>query len=265
MLIDSHCHLDCLDLSQDSQDLAPALQRAKEAGVSHFLCVCITQTKFEAMKAAVNAYPNVCLSVGTHPNEVIEQEPTVDEMVELAKLPRVVAIGETGLDYYRTQGDISWQQERFRNHIRAAKQTQKPLIVHTRDAREDTVRLLKEEQASEIGGVLHCFTESWEMAKQALDLNFYISFSGIITFQNAKELREVVKQVPLTRMLIETDAPYLAPVPYRGKPNEPAWVRFVAEKIAEIKNEPLETVAEQTTQNFFNLFQEARKLWTTSR
>lgn len=257
ILVDSHCHLDCLDLSKDNQDLSRVITRAKEAGVDYFLCVCITQGDFEKMQTAVKGIPNVFLSVGTHPNEILDNEPTIDEMVTLAKQPNVVAIGETGLDYYRTQGDISWQQQRFRNHIAVAKATKKPLIVHSRDAREDTIRILKEENAQEVGGVLHCFTENWEMASEAINLNFYISFSGIVTFQNAKELREVALRVPLDRILIETDSPYLAPVPYRGKPNEPAFVRLVAEKIAEIRNESVDKIAQSTTRNFFNLFKEA--------
>ncbi len=253
MLIDSHCHLDCLTLSTENT-LSDVLQRGKEVGVNYFLCVCITLSEFEAMRQKVAEFSNVFLSVGTHPNEELIKEPSLDELLEIAQLPNVIAIGETGLDYYRTQGEVSWQQERFRTHIAAAKKSNKPLIVHTRQAREDTLRILIEESASDVGGVLHCFTENWEMAKKALDLGFYISFSGIITFPNAKELREVVKLVPLDRILIETDAPYLAPVPHRGKSNEPAYVRFVAEKIAEIKGQPLEEIAASTTQNFFKLF-----------
>jgi TatD DNase family protein len=257
-LVDSHCHLDCLDLSKDDNDLSKALDRAKALGVTHFLCVCITPLQFEKMRAIVADYPNVFLSVGTHPNEILENELTIDEMFQLADTSKVVAIGETGLDYYRTTGELSWQQKRFRDHIHVAKACKKPLIVHSRAAKEDTIKILSQENAKEVGGVLHCFTESWEMAKKAFDLNFYISFSGIITFQNAKELQEVVKLAPLDRILIETDSPYLAPVPYRGKPNEPAYVRYVAEKIAEIKGESLEKIARSTTDNFFNLFISAR-------
>ncbi|MBA2654851.1 MAG: TatD family hydrolase [Gammaproteobacteria bacterium] len=258
-LVDSHCHLDCLDLSNDDDNLAPVLERANSLGVEHFLCVCITQNDFEKMRDKVKNFPNVYLSIGTHPNEVVTHEPTVEEMIGLAQLPGVIAIGETGLDYFRTAENTEWQLTRFRNHIQVAKETKKPLIVHSRAAREDTLRIIREEQASDIGGVLHCFTENWEMAKQAIDLNFYISFSGIITFQNAKELCDVVKQVPLDRLLIETDSPYLAPVPFRGKSNEPGYVRYVAEKIAEIKNESLETIAAITSANFFKLFAEAHQ------
>lgn len=252
-LVDSHCHLDCL-VFKEGEGITDALQRAKENGVDHFLCVCITQAEFPTMLSSVKEFPNVWVSVGTHPNEQVDSEPTIEEMLNLARDPKVVAIGETGLDYYRTEGDVEWQKERFRNHIHVAKKTNKPLIIHSRQARADTIDIMKEENAKEIGGVMHCFTETLEMAKQAMDLNFYISFSGIITFGNAKELREVVAEVPLERMLIETDAPYLAPVPFRGKSNEPAYVHYVAEQVAAIKNVPFETVAEQTTKNFFDLF-----------
>lgn len=257
ILVDSHCHLDCLE---NSDDVAKVLQRAEQRNVHYFLCVCITQSDFKKMYDHTVRYPNVYFSIGTHPNEILATEPSMAEMTVLANSPKVVAIGETGLDYFRTKGDTTWQQNRFRCHIQVAKETKKPLIVHSRQAREDTIRILIEENARDIGGVLHCFTENWEMARTAIDLNFYISFSGIITFPNAEPLREVVKQVPLDRMLIETDSPYLAPVPFRGKQNEPAYVRHVAEKIAEIKKESLETIAQHTTQNFFNLFSQARML-----
>jgi TatD DNase family protein len=260
MLVDSHCHLDCLNFTENSRDLSTAIEKAQQVGVGHFLCVCITQQDFQKMLATVEPYPNVSVSVGTHPNEILEDEPTIESIIELASYSRVVAIGETGLDYYRTKGDIGWQQSRFRHHIQAAKATNKPLIVHSRQARTDTIDILKEEQAEQIGGVLHCFTENWEMAQQAIAMNFYISFSGIITFQNAVELQEVVKQVPLDKILIETDSPYLAPTPFRGKSNEPAYVRYVAEKVAELKGETLEVVAQQTTDNFFKLFTRARML-----
>lgn len=257
MLVDSHCHLDCLDLTKDNNDIGVALKRAKQVGVEHFLCVCITQQEFPTMLEKVQNFPNVYVSVGTHPNEETAEEPTVEQIVKLAQHPLVVAIGETGLDYFRSTGDLTWQQQRFRNHIQAAKQVKKPLIVHSRQARADTITILKEENAQEIGGVMHCFTEDWDMAKKALDLNFYISFSGIITFSNAKELQEVVQEVPLEKMLIETDSPYLAPVPFRGKSNEPAYVRYVAKKIAELKGVTFERVAEVTTRNFFDLFKRA--------
>jgi TatD DNase family protein len=256
-LVDSHCHLHCLALAAGGDNLAEVLDRAEEADVNYFLCVCIAQHDFIKMRDKVRGYKNIYLSVGTHPNEIMDEEPTVEQIIHLSKEDNVVAIGETGLDYYRTQAATSWQQLRFRRHIIAARETQNPLIVHTRDARENTLTILEEENAREVGGVLHCFTENLAMAKRAIDLNFYISFSGIITFKNTQELQEVAKYVPLDRMLIETDSPYLAPVPFRGKPNEPAYVRYVAEKIAEIKKEPLEKIADCTTQNFFNLFTKA--------
>lgn len=253
MLVDSHCHLDCL--SQEQGSIAEVLTRAKQEGVGHFLCVGITQATFPAMLAAIEEFPNVFASVGTHPNEPAQQEPSVDEMINFAKHSKVVAIGETGLDYYRLDDQSPTQQQmRFRNHIKAAHAVNKPLIIHSRQAREDTIQILKEENAQAVRGVMHCFTENWEMAQQAIALDFYISFSGIITFKNAQDIRDVVEQVPLERLLIETDAPYLAPVPYRGKSNEPAYVRYVAEKVAEIKQLSYEAVAKQTTQNFFDLF-----------
>ena len=254
MLIDSHCHLDQLDLTPHNGKLDKALANAKTHGVGHFLCVCIDLEHFPDVLKIAEQYDNVYASVGLHPNEKVNAEPTVAELIKLAQHPKVIAIGETGLDYYRTEGDVSWQQERFRHHIQAALEVKKPLIVHSRQAREDTIRILKEEGADKIGGVMHCFTENWEMAQQAIALNFYISFSGIVTFKNAHELQEVAKQVPLNKMLVETDSPYLAPNPYRGKPNEPAYVRYVAEYIAELRQLNFAAVAEQTTKNFKELF-----------
>lgn len=254
MLIDSHCHLDQLDLTPYDGKLDKALANAKTHGVGHFLCVCIDLEHFPDVLKIAEQYDNVYASVGLHPNEKVNAEPTVTELIKLAQHPKVIAIGETGLDYYRSEGDVSWQQQRFRYHIQAALQVKKPLIVHSRQAREDTIRILREEGADKIGGVMHCFTEDWEMAKQAIALNFYISFSGIVTFKNARELQEVARQVPLNKMLIETDSPYLAPNPFRGKPNEPAYVRYVAEYIAELRQLNFSVVAEQTTKNFFELF-----------
>lgn len=259
ILVDSHCHLDCLDLSHYKNDLTLALNNANAQEVNYFLCVCITLDQFDAMQNKVKGYRNVFTTVGTHPNEVVKDEVSVEALCQKAADSKVVGIGETGLDYFRSEGDLDWQRTRFRTHIRAAKELQLPLIIHSRLAPEDTIRIMQEERADTVGGVMHCFTETWEMAKQAMDLNFLISFSGIITFQNASELREVVQKIPLDHMLIETDSPYLAPVPYRGKTNEPAYVRFVAEKIAALKNETLETVAEKTSHNFFNLFKKAVK------
>ena len=257
-LVDSHCHLDRLDLAPFNGQLAKALQAAAEQGVGHMLCVCIDLEHFQDVLQPAREFDFVSASVGVHPNETEGHEPTVDELVKLADDDQVVAIGETGLDYFRSEGDLEWQRERFRTHIAAAKQCGKPLIIHMRDAAEDTLRILKEEKADEIGGVMHCFTESRETAKQALDLNFMISFSGIVTFNSAQELKEVAKIVPADRMLVETDSPYLAPVPYRGKSNQPAYVRQVAEHLAELRQSSLEEIAEQTTSNYFSLFGRGR-------
>jgi len=258
-LVDSHCHLDQLDLTPYHGDLQNALQFAKDQGVGHFLCVSVTLTDFPNMLKIVKTYPHISASVGLHPNEEVSKEPTSDELVRLGKDEKIVAIGETGLDYYRSHGDLDWQRSRFREHIRAAKNLHKPLIVHSRQAREDTLKILKEEDASSIGGVMHCFTEDYAMAKAAMDLNFYISFSGIVTFNNAKPLQSVAREVPLDRMLIETDSPFLAPIPFRGKSNQPAYVRHVAEFIAQLKEVPMETFAEKTTENFFSCFGEAKR------
>jgi TatD DNase family protein len=221
------------------------------------LCVSVTLETFPEIRALAHGHPHVFASAGVHPNETEGREPTVDDLVGLAKDERVVAIGETGLDYYRSHGEMAWQQERFRRHIRAAIQSGKPLIIHTREAADDTLRIMREERAADIGGVMHCFTESWEVARAALDLNFHISFSGIITFRNAEALREVARQVPEDRLLIETDAPYLAPVPFRGKTNEPAFVRHVAECVANVRQSDMDSIADVTTRNFFSLFRHA--------
>jgi len=258
MLVDSHCHLDRLDLTQYNGSLTQALNDAHTHAVDYILCVCIDLAHFSDVLKIAEQYTHVFASAGVHPTEIIPQEPTLDELIKLGKHPRVIAFGETGLDYYRDDSNKLIQQERFRKHIQAGKATGKPVIVHTRQAQDDTINILKAEAADTIGGVLHCFTETWEMAQKAIDLNFYISFSGIVTFQNAKELKEIAKRVPLDRMLIETDAPYLAPVPFRGKPNQPAYVRYVAEYIAALRGISLQELADQTTQNFFNLFKQAR-------
>lgn len=257
-LVDSHCHLDRLDLTPFDGQLDRALQAAAEQGVGHMLCVCIDLEHFEDVLQPAKQHDNVSASVGVHPNEADGREPTVDELVGLAQDEQVVAIGETGLDYFRSEGDLEWQRDRFRTHIAAARQTGKPLIIHMRDAAEDTLRILKEEKADEIGGVMHCFTENREVARAALDLNFMISFSGIVTFNSAKELKQVAKMVPADRMLVETDSPYLAPVPYRGKSNQPAYVRQVAEHVAELRQTTLEEIAQATTQNYFSLFGKGR-------
>lgn len=251
MLVDSHCHLDFPELSDRLPELFGVM---RENGVAKALCVSVTLEDFPRVLALAERHEQFHASVGVHPDYPDLREPSVAELVELAQHPKVVAIGETGLDYYRLTGDLEWQRERFRVHIRAAREAAKPLIIHTRSAAEDTLRLMREEGAGAAGGVMHCFTESWEVARAALDLGFYISFSGIVTFKNAKELKEVARRVPLERMLVETDSPYLAPVPYRGKTNQPGWVRHVAEEIARLQQREFSEVAARTTENFFKLF-----------
>ena len=257
MLVDSHCHLDRVDLAPYGGDFSKLMDVTRAAGVSHMLCVSIDLESYPAMLALVEAYPDISVSAGVHPNDHDRREPSVDELVELAAHPKNVAIGETGLDYFRTEGDLDWQRDRFRTHIRAARETAKPLIIHTRDAREDTIAILREEQAQTVGGVMHCFTETWEMARAALDMNFYISFSGIVTFRNAEQLRDVAARVPDERILIETDSPYLAPVPFRGKPNEPRYVVQVAETIAKLRGISTTELAQLSQQNFYRLFSTA--------
>lgn len=257
MLIDSHCHLDRLDLTPYGGDFMALMQASRVAGVGHILCVSIDLESYPAMLALVESYPDISVSVGVHPNDHDRREPDVDELVALAAHPKNVAIGETGLDYFRSEGALDWQQQRFRTHVRAARLAAKPLIVHTRDARADTLRILREEDARDVGGVMHCFTENWDMASAALDLGFYISFSGIITFRNAAELRDVAAKVPLDRLLIETDAPYLTPVPHRGKPNEPRHVAHVAAMVAELHGLSIDELAVATSANFYHLFSAA--------
>jgi TatD DNase family protein len=228
-------------------------------GVTHALTISTTLATFPAVREVAAALANVWCSAGVHPDERRdEREVTAAELVRMAQDPKVVAIGETGLDYFRVEGETDWQRERFRAHIRAAREARKPLVIHTRAAAEDTLRIMREEHAEEAGGVMHCFTETWEVAQAAMDLGFLISFSGIVTFKNAKPLREVAVRVPLDRMLVETDSPYLAPVPHRGKPNEPAWVLHVAEEVARLRGIALADVARATTANFFRLFRDAR-------
>jgi TatD DNase family protein len=254
MLVDSHCHLDLLDLPSFPGGLAGVLDTAHALGVTRFLCVCINLEHYPRMRSLVEPCPEVSVSVGVHPNERGGHEPSSGELVALAAHPGVVAIGETGLDYFRSEGDLNWQRERFRTHIRAAREAGKPLIVHSRDAADDTLAILREEGAEAAGGVMHCFTGDWQMARRAMDLNFHISFSGIVTFKSAHALRDVARRMPRERMLVETDCPYLAPVPHRGKPNQPAYVRHVAEHIAELRGESFEQIAAATTHNFLTLF-----------
>ena len=256
LLVDSHCHLDRLDLTAwPNEGLDGALREAAEAGVGHMLCVCIDLENFSSVHALAQRHANVYASVGVHPNHNEGEEPTVERLLELADDPQVIAIGETGLDYFRTQHcDSDWQRERFARHIAAARACGKPLIIHMRDATDDTLGMLQSEGAREVGGIMHCFAEDQETARRALDLGFHISFSGIVTFASAESLREAARYVPADRLLVETDAPYLAPMPHRGKPNQPAWTRFVAEKIAEVRGERYAEIAQTTTDNFFRLF-----------
>ena len=260
MFTDSHCHLSFPALIEQLPQIRQAMH---EAQVDRALCICTTLEEFEDVHALATTYDNFWSSVGVHPDNEGVTEPSVADLVRRSALPKVVGIGETGLDYFRlgerTVADMEWQRERFRVHIRAARQVGKPLIIHTRSASDDTLAILREEgegadSVDRAGGVFHCFTESQAVARSALDLGFYISFSGILTFKTAADLREVAQFVPLDRMLIETDSPYLAPMPYRGKTNNPSYVPYVAKLIAELKNESLETVATATSRNFEQLF-----------
>lgn len=254
MLVDSHCHLNMLNLDAYKGDLSALIEQAKSVGVEHILCVGVDIENAQAVIDIADQYEGVSASVGLHPSEKVKTEPSVEELVTLASHPKVVAIGETGLDYYYNDSGLDVMRERFRTHIKAALQLKKPIIIHSRNAHQDTIQIMREENASQVKGVMHCFTESWEMAQEAMKLGFFISFSGIVTFKNAANVAEVAKKVPLDCMLIETDAPYLTPVPYRGKPNEPQHVRFVAEHLAQLKQTTYETIAAQTTENFHALF-----------
>jgi len=251
MLVDSHCHLNFPELAGRIDE---ALALMRDNRVTHALCVSVTLQDFPQVRALAERFPNIYASVGVHPDYPDVPVVTEQELVNLADHPKIVAIGETGLDYFRIKDDCEWQRERFRTHIRAARRSRKPLIIHMREAAADTLRIMREERAGEVGGVMHCFTESWEVAQGAMDLGFYISFSGIVTFKNARALKEVARRVPLERMLIETDSPYLAPVPFRGKTNEPGLVKYVAEEIARLREIPLDQVAATTSRNFFKLF-----------
>jgi TatD DNase family protein len=254
MLVDSHCHL---DFDEFRGRIPEVLSEMAGAGVTHALCISVTLPEFPRVRALAEEHPNLFASVGIHPDYPDAEIVSIAELVELANHPKIVAIGETGLDYYRLTGDLEWQRQRFRTHIRAARACGKPLVVHTRSAAADTLRIMREERANEVGGVMHCFTETLEVAQAAIDMNFLVSFSGIVTFKNAQPLREVAKQLPLDRVLVETDAPYLAPVPHRGKVNHPAWVRHVAEELARLREVSYEEVAAVTTHNFFHLFKHA--------
>lgn len=250
-LVDSHCHINFEPLIDDLPGL---LERAKQNQVSHMLCVSVNLEEFPQVLGLAHRYPHIVASVGVHPCYTDCEEPDVDQLVALADDPNIVAIGETGLDYFRTEGDLTWQRDRFARHIETARITSKPLIIHTREAADDTMSMLKELGAAEAGGVMHCFAEDWKTAEKALDIGFYISFSGIVTFKSAEQLREVARKVPMDRVLVETDSPYLAPVPKRGKTNEPSYVRHTAEFLADLRGMPLEEIAGITTENFFTLF-----------
>ncbi len=251
MFVDSHCHLDFPELRDD---LTRVLDAMRDNDVTHALCIAVEMDAWPTVHAIARAHPNLYATVGVHPDYVDTAEPTEAVLVAHAAQDKIVAIGETGLDYYRETGDLGWQRERFRTHIRAARTAGRPLVIHTRAAAADTLAIMREERAGDVGGVMHCFTETWAFAEQALELGFHVSFSGIVTFKNAGELKDVARRVPLDRMLIETDSPYLAPVPHRGKRNQPAWVRHVAEEIARLRELPLETIADATSANFFRLF-----------
>ncbi len=252
MFIDSHCHLNLL--ANEEGGLDAVIAQAQESQVDHILCISIDKESCKEVLAIAETYPNITASVGIHPNVDQQENFSVDELVSLAQHEKVIAIGETGLDYFRSEGDLEWQRDRFRVHIEAAKHLKKPLIIHTREARDDTMSILEQEDAQLAGGIIHCFTENWETAKRALDIGFYISLSGIVTFKNALELQEVAKKLPLDRILIETDAPYLAPMPHRGKTNKPAYVKHVAEFVAQLRDDTVENIAQQTSANFNRLF-----------
>ncbi|RPI47961.1 MAG: TatD family deoxyribonuclease [Betaproteobacteria bacterium] len=251
VLVDSHCHIDFPELAGD---ISGVLERMAEAQVNYALCVSVNMSDFPRVLALATRYEQIFASVGVHPDATDGPEPTVTDLVQEGGNPRVVAVGETGLDYFRASGDLEWQRERFRTHIRAARELNKPLIIHCREASQDLLRIMREENVREVGGVMHCFTESWDVAAAAIGMNFAISFSGIVTFKSAANLREVAARVPAEQLLVETDSPYLAPVPFRGKTNQPAFVRHVAEGLARARGTSLVEVATATTANFFRIF-----------
>ena len=255
MLVDSHCHLDFPDLAAN---LPQILELMQQNDVGCAVCIGVNLENLPRILALADAHPQIFASVGVHPESTDAREPDLAELVALAAHPKVIAIGETGLDYYWHKDAPEWQRERFRTHIRAARATGKPLVIHNRDATADTLRLMQEEGAGQVGGIMHCFTETWEVAEAALAQGFYISLSGIVTFKNALTIKEVARRVPLDRLLVETDSPYLAPMPYRGKINQPGYVKHVAEEIARLRNLTYDEVVTATTDNFFRLFPEAR-------
>ena len=251
MFVDSHCHINFPDFAADSDEIVARMATAK---VTHAMCISVTYPEWPSVVALAERHANIYATAGVHPDYEDIEEPTVASLLERAQHPKVQAIGETGLDYYRLKGDLEWQRQRFRTHIRAARECGKPLVIHTRSASEDTLRIMREERADEVGGVMHCFTETWDVASASIDMGFHISFSGIVSFKTAADLREVAKKVPLERMLIETDSPYLAPVPFRGRRNEPSYVPHVAAAIAGVRETDVETIGRVTGQNFFSLF-----------
>lgn len=251
VFVDSHCHINFSDFADDGDAV---VERMRAANVTHAMCISVTLPEWPSVVALSDRHANIYATAGVHPDYENIEEPSVADLLTRAQHPKVQAIGETGLDYYRLQGDLEWQRQRFRTHIRAARECGKPLVIHTRSASEDTLAIMREERADEVGGVMHCFTETWDVASAAMDLGFHISFSGIVSFKSAKDLRDVAQRVPLERMLIETDSPYLAPVPYRGKRNEPSFVPHVAASIAAVRDIEVETVGRATSQNFFSLF-----------
>lgn len=255
MLVDSHCHLNFPELAENLPVIKHAMQENK---VGHALCISVTLPDFPQVLALAEANENFYATVGVHPDYEDIAEPTVEELIRLADHSKVIGIGETGLDYFRLTGDLEWQRTRFRTHIRAAIACNKPLIIHTRNSAADTIRIMREEGAQQVGGVMHCFTESLDVAMEAIALGFYISFSGIVTFKNATSIKDVAKHVPLNRILVETDSPYLAPMPFRGKTNQPSYVKYVAEEVAKLRGISFDELASATTANFFNLFKHAK-------
>ncbi|MCB1754761.1 MAG: TatD family hydrolase [Gammaproteobacteria bacterium] len=255
-LVDSHCHLNFDGLHER---LPQVLQNARDNHIDWLLCISVDWEDYPEVLAIAENHAHIFASVGVHPNHREGHEPSVEELIKAGRHEKVVAIGETGLDYFRSSGELDWQHERFHRHIEAARILKKPLVIHTRDAADDTMQTLRDHRAEEAGGVLHCFAEDWRIAEQALEIGFYISFSGIVTFKSAPLVQEVARKAPLDRILVETDAPFLAPVPHRGKPNEPAYTRHTAQFVADLRGITLEELAEATTDNFFRLFSSAQK------
>ncbi len=254
MFFDSHCHLDRIDLGEHDNNFQTLLDTIRSYRVTRMVCIGVNLETFDAMYSRINPFPQIYCSVGVHPGYHKAQEPDIDLLCTLAEKEKVLAIGETGLDYLKAKSDMQWQRDRFAIHIKAARESKLPLIIHTRDAKKDTLKIMRDNKAEEVGGVMHCFTENWEMAKQAIDMNFYISISGIVTFSQASSVRAMARKIPLDRLMIETDSPWLSPTPFRGKQNHPGRVGLVAEKLAEIRSEDLATIATETYNNANRLF-----------